>query len=93
MAVYDLDVNEQIDIIKINWRDYEIWDIPIYILEKVNKIKWWFFRKEKIEDWIPIFTEILEIRNDNVDLKKLTSKKLSQLILIIKNKIVKWNIW
>jgi hypothetical protein len=93
MAVYNLDINEEIDYIKINWIDYEIWDIPVKIIEKVMTIKTWLFRKDIIEQWRPICQEILELRNKNIDLSNITKEKLFAFIGFIQWKIQKWQIW
>lgn len=93
MTIYNLDANEEIDQIKINWVDYEVWDIPVRIIEKIMKIKIGIFKKDLIEQWRPVCQEILELRNKNVDVSNLTKDKLLAFITYIKWKIQKWQIW
>lgn len=93
MTIYNLDANEEIDQIKINWVDYEVWDIPVRIIEKIMKIKTGIFKKDLIEQWRPVCQEILELRNKNVDISNLTKDKLLAFITYIKWKIQKWQIW
>lgn len=93
MTVYNLDANEEIDQIKINGIEYEIWDIPVVIIEKIMQIKTGFFKKDMIEQWRPICKEILEIRNKDVDISNITKEKLFAFITYIKWKIEKWQIW
>lgn len=93
MAIYNLDENEEIDQIKINWIEYEVWDIPVVIMQKIMTIKTGYFRKDLLEQWKPICQEILEIRNKNVDLSKLTKEKLFAFIQYLQDKIKKWQIW
>lgn len=93
MTVYNLDANEEIDQIKINGIEYEIWDIPVVIIEKIMQIKTGFFKKDMIEQWRPICKEILEIRNHDVDISNITKEKLFAFITYIKWKIEKWQIW
>ena len=93
MAIYDLDINEEIDQIKINWVEYEVWDIPVRIIEKIMDIKVWFFKKDMLIQWRPICKEILEIRNKNVDIENITKDKLQAFIIYIKWKLQKWQIW
>lgn len=93
MATYNLDANEEIDQIKINGIEYEVGDIPVRIMEKIGQIKTWFFRKDLENQWRPICQEILEIRNENVDLSNLTKEKLYAFIQYIQWKLQKWQIW
>lgn len=93
MTIYNLDANEEIDQIKINWVDYEVWDIPVRIIEKIMQIKTGIFKKDLIEQWRPVCQEILELRNKNVDVSNLTKDKLLAFITYIKWKIQKWQIW
>lgn len=93
MTIYNLDANEEIDQIKINWIDYEVWDIPVRIIEKIMQIKTGIFKKDLIEQWRPVCQEILELRNKNVDVSNLTKDKLLAFITYIKWKIQKWQIW
>lgn len=93
MAVYNLDANEEIDQIKINWVDYEVGDIPLAIIEKIMAVKVGFFTKDTINQWIPICKEILEIRNKNIDMSGMTKDKILAFITYIKWKIQKWQIW
>lgn len=89
MAVYNLDINEEIDNIKINGVDYEVGDIPVRIIEKIMQIKTGFFRKDIVEQWKPICQEILEIRNKNVDVSNITKDKMFAFITYINNKLEK----
>lgn len=93
MAVYNLDANEEIDNIKINGVDYEVWDIPVKIIEKIMQIKTGWFRKDLVDQWRPVCQEILEIRNKNVDVSNITRDKLFAFITYINNKVEKWQIW
>ena len=93
MAKYNLDENEEIDDFTINGIEYEVWDIPFQIIEKILNIKTWIFKKDLIEQWRPICQEILEMRNKNVDLSNLTKDKLFAFITYIKWKIEKWQLW
>ncbi len=93
MAIYDLDANEEIDQIKINGTEFEVWDIPVRLIEKTMMIKTGFFRKDLVDQWLPICKEILEIRNPPIDLSLLTKDKIFALITYIKWKIEKWQIW
>ena len=93
MAIYDLDLNEEIDTIKINGVEYKVWDIPERIIEKIMNIKVWIFNNNIIEKWKPICKEILEIRNKNVDIDNITKEKMFAFIQYIKNKIQKWQLW
>lgn len=90
MAIYDLDQNEEIDFIKINWVEYLVWDIPILILQKIKKIKVW---KNSIKQRKDICKEILSIRNWDVNIYYITKDKLMEFILCINNKIEKWQVW
>jgi hypothetical protein len=40
----------------------------VRIIEKIMTIKTGFFKKDIVEQWKPICKEILEIRNQNVDI-------------------------
>lgn len=93
MAKYNLDANEEIDLIKINGIEYEVWDIPIRIIEKILIIKTWLFRKDLLEQWRPICQEILEMRNKDVDVSNMTKDKLFAFITYVKWKIQKDQIW
>lgn len=93
MALYDLDENEEIDQIKINGVEYEVWDIPVVIIEKILAIKTGVFRKDLLEQWKPICKEILEIKNNNVDIQNITKDKLLAFIQYIKWKIQQWQVW
>lgn len=94
MAIYNLDQNEEIDTIKINGVEYEVWDIPVRIMEKIMNIKTGFFKKDNmVAKWLPICQEILEMRNKNVDLTNLTNEKLFAFIEYINLKLVKMQVW
>jgi len=90
---YNLDENEEIDNIKINWINYDVWDIPLTILEEILEIKTGLFSKSLMNQWKPICKKILEIRNNNINIDNLTEKKLLAFIQYIKNKISKWQLW
>lgn len=91
MAIYNLDHNEKIDNFKINWIEYEVWEIPIRIIEKIMDIKVWFLTKdnELMKKWKPICKELLEVRNKNVNIDNIQKEKLLALITYIKWKIEK----
>jgi len=93
MTIYNLDANEEIDLIKINGIEYEVWDIPIAIIEKILNIKTWIFKRDLVDQWKPICKEILEIRNKNVDVSNITKDKLFAFITYTKWKIEKWQLW
>ena len=80
MTVYDLDKYEDIDQIKINGVEYEVGDIPLSIVAKINKIKTGKNRKDIMDQWKPICTEILSIRNKNVDLSNVGEEKIKAFI-------------
>lgn len=90
MTLYiDLDEDEIINTVKINDRDYKIWDIPDDLIMKILNIKTWFLvtNKSLLKQWKPILKEILEIKNDDVRIELLSDKKIAWLIQIITEKI------
>lgn len=93
MAKYNLDADEEIDIFTINWIEYEVWDIPMRIIENILEIKTWFFKKDIVEQWKPICQDILEIRNKDVDISNLTKDKIFAFITYTKWKIEKGQLW
>lgn len=93
MTKYNLDANEEIDDIKINGVEYEVWDIPLRIIEKILKIQTWIFKKDLIEQWRPVCQEILELRNKDVDVSNITKDKLFAFITYIKWKMEKGQLW
>ena len=89
---YDLDQNEEIDIIIINWKEYKVGDIPTYLMEKIQKIKTWFFGKNNIEVWKPIIEEIIWIKNKDFKIENLTNEKIYSFTDLILLKLEKWAI-
>jgi hypothetical protein len=91
MAVYDLDKNEKIDDFTINWVEYQVGEIPIRIIEKIMQIKVWLFTKDEelLKQWKPICKELLEVRNQNVNIDNIQKEKLLALITYIRWKIEK----
>lgn len=93
MAIYDLDKTEIIDVIKINWKEYKVWDIPTSIILKIKKIKswiFWFLWKSIEDQWVPIIKEILEIKNENVNIENISKKQIFWFVSFLKDKILKW---
>ena len=88
MKIYDLDVDEKFDIIKIWKREYEIWDVPVWIFERIQKINTSFITDNKLfEKWRWIIIDMLEVRNKDVDISKLRESHILQIIKIISDKI------
>lgn len=88
MKIYDLDVNEKFDIIKIGERDYKIGDIPVWIYKKIQWLNTWFSSDRKFfEKWKEIIIEMLEIKNEDIDVSKLRKQHILKIIDIILNKI------
>lgn len=83
MAQYNLDANEEIDQIKINGVEYEVGDIPVRIIEDIMNIKTGLFKRDLIEQWKPICKEILELRNQNINIDDFTKEKLFAFITYI----------
>jgi len=88
MKVYDLDLNEQVDIIKIWDNEYKIWDIPPKIINEIIKIptiftsdKTFFFK------WIKIIEKILKIKNTDLNMDDFTVKHIKKIIEIISNRV------
>ena len=92
MAIYDLDKNEEIDIIKINDKEYKVWDIPPEIIRKILKINTMFTSEDKLyKERKNIMEEILKIRDDDVNLEYVSKDKILAFAVYIQNKILKWN--
>ena len=88
MKVYDLDLNEQIDILKIWNKEYKIWDIPPKIIKEIQNIPTKFISDENFfKKWRKIIKEILELKNDNVEMENFTTKHIKEIIKIIFNRI------
>lgn len=88
MKIYNLDENEKVDIIIINWKNYEIWDIKPKILEKIKNLPTiWIWHKKFLQKWREIVFEILEMKNSEIDYENISEKHILQIIEIISNRI------
>lgn len=92
MAIYDLDKNEEIDYIKINWIEYQIWDIPLDIENDILKISTFTKEEKLVKQWKKIMYRILKIRNKDVNIEDISIEKIKAFIIYLKNKIEKWQI-
>lgn len=88
MQVFNLDENDDADIIIIWNAKYEIWDIPVRIYEKIQGIKTRLLSEQMIANkWKKVIIELLEIKNKVVEKDKISDKHILKLIEIISNKI------
>lgn len=53
------------------------------IIKKIMAIKTGFFKKDTLDQWIPICKEILELRNKDVDVGGITKEKMFGFITYI----------
>ena len=94
MTVFDLDANEIVEAIKLNWREYLIWDIPDWIIKRILSVKTGIFRRDLITQLKPIARDILKIKNDNIDMDLITDDKILALINWIKeNRLNMKSLW
>lgn len=89
---YDLDQNEEIDIIIMNWQEYKIWDIPLVLMEKILKINTGIFSWNTAEKLRPIINEIVLIKNKDFKIETLTDEKIFNFFRMLNLKIEKWAI-
>lgn len=88
MEIYDLDIDEKIDIIKIWDNEYKIWDIKPSIIKKIQNIPTIFIWDKKfLEKWKKIIEEILLMKNKEVDMSDFSEKHISKMISIISKRI------
>lgn len=88
MKIYNLDLNEEIDILRIWWKDYKIWDIKPKTIEEILKLPTIFiWHKKFLQKWREIIIWILEVKNDEIDLSIISEKHIMQIIEIISKKI------
>lgn len=87
MTSYNLDKDEDIDTITINGFDYQVGDLPLEIITKVEKIS----TKEKLGDILegfrPIMRDLLKIKNPEIDTRELTDDKVASFMSYVLNKI------
>lgn len=88
MEVYDLDLNEQIDILKVWGKEYKIWDIPPLIIKEIIEIPTVFASdKSFFFKWVKIIERILKIKNTEVNMDDFTAIHIEKIITIISNRI------
>lgn len=85
--IINLDLGEEIDVIKLNGREYEIGDLPLLVLQKVNNVDTTGGLAVLLQEWRAIAKEILEIRNDAVNMDAVTDEKLTAFIKYILDKV------
>lgn len=90
MQIYDLDINEDFDILKVWDREYKVGDVPIWIYDKIQKMSTRFSSdKNFIKKWREVIIEYLKIKNKVVEENKISTKHIMKMIEIISNKIKK----
>lgn len=87
--IIDLDIGEDIDYIMINGRPYEIGTIPKKLLERVNDIDTTKGLNSLLLQWRDLAKDILEVRNDNINMDHITDHKLTAFIKYVLDKIKK----
>lgn len=87
--VIDLDLNEDIDYIKLNGREYQIGIIPQRLLERVNAIDTTKGLDDLLIQWRDLAKDILEVRNDVINMDHITDEKLGAFIKYILDKVAK----
>lgn len=88
MKIYDLDLNEEVDILKIWDKEYKIWDIPPKIIREIIEIPTIFTSNDAfINKWVIVIEKILKLKNKEVNMENFSVKHIEKIIKIISNRI------
>lgn len=87
MVTIDLDKGEEIDYIKLNGREYEVGKIPVLILKKIDNVDTTKGIEVMLQQRREITKEILEVRNDYVNMDAVSDEKLSAFIQYVLDKV------
>lgn len=94
MKTYNLDRNEVIDEVIIDNKKYLIGDIPVKYIEEIINLPLIFTTDAKFTKNIKeLFTKILSIKNDDVDLQNVSNEKMKDLLVILQNRVRQWQLY